>query len=224
MAAIFTARSGARADLHARGFTRPQIAALWPFGPVTVADHRRDGDMAAIAARILEDAPPRFALAGLSMGGYIAFAMMRQAPERIAKLALLDTSARPDTPEQTAGRKTQIAMAQAGRYGEIPDLSIPRYLHREASARCSAHGHRASDGRRNRAGGLRAPAKGDHVAAGFAAVAGARSAARRWCWSATATSHAAGTQQGNRRRHSRCASLSSCRKAGICPRSRSPMR
>ncbi len=62
------------------------------------------------------------------MGGYIAFAMLRQAPERIAKLALLDTSARPDTPEQTAGRHTQIAMAQSGRYGEIPDLSIPRYL------------------------------------------------------------------------------------------------
>ena len=109
----------------------PQIEALWPFGPVMVADHRRDADMAAIAARILQDAPPRFALAGLSMGGYIAFAMLRQAPERIAKLALLDTAARPDTPEQTAGRHTQIAMAQSGRYGEIPDLAIARYLSAE---------------------------------------------------------------------------------------------
>jgi len=108
----------------------PQIPALWPFGQVAVADHRRDADMAAIAARILKDAPPRFALAGLSMGGYIAFAMLRLAPERIARLALLDTSARPDMSEQTAGRKTQIAMAQAGRFGEIPDLSIPRFLHR----------------------------------------------------------------------------------------------
>jgi pimeloyl-ACP methyl ester carboxylesterase len=106
----------------------PQIDALWPFGPVTVADHRRDDDMAAIATRILKDAPPRFALAGLSMGGYIAFAMLRQAPERIVKLALLDTSARPDTAEQSEGRKTQIDMAQSGRYGEIPDAAIPRYL------------------------------------------------------------------------------------------------
>jgi len=106
----------------------PQVTALWPFGPVTVADHRREADMAAIAARILKDAPPRFALAGLSMGGYIAFAMLRLAPERIVKLALLDTSARPDTPEQTSGRKTQIAMAESGRYGEIPGLAIPRYL------------------------------------------------------------------------------------------------
>ncbi len=105
-----------------------QIVALWPFGQVAVADHRRDADMAAIAARILKDAPPRFALAGLSMGGYIALAMLRLAPERIARLALLDTSARPDTPEQTAGRHAQIAMAQSGRYSEIPDLSIPRYL------------------------------------------------------------------------------------------------
>ena len=108
----------------------PQIVALWRYGAVTVADHRRDADIKAIAARILKDAPPRFALAGLSFGGYIAFEMMRQAPARIAKLALLDTSARPDTPEQTAGRKTQIEMAQTGRYGEIADLSIPRYLHR----------------------------------------------------------------------------------------------
>ena len=108
----------------------PQIPALWLFGQVAVADHRRDADMAAIAARILQDAPPRFALAGLSMGGYIAFAMLRLAPERIERLALLDTSARPDTPEQTAGRKTQIAMVQAGRFGEIPALSIPRFLHR----------------------------------------------------------------------------------------------
>ncbi|MBI3702394.1 MAG: alpha/beta fold hydrolase [Rhizobiales bacterium] len=108
----------------------PQLAALWPYGQVAVADHRSDADMAAIAARILKDAPARFALAGLSMGGYIAFAMLRLAPERIARLALLDTSARPDTPEQSAGRHTQIAMAQDGRFDEIPDLSIPRFLHR----------------------------------------------------------------------------------------------
>ena len=109
----------------------PQIEALWRYGPVTVADHRRDADIKALAARILSNAPPRFALAGLSFGGYIAFEMMRQASARIAKLALLDTSARPDTAEQTAGRKVQIAMAQTGRYGEIADLSIPRYLHRD---------------------------------------------------------------------------------------------
>ena len=50
-----------------------QIPALWRFGPVTVADHTRDDSIAAIARRILAAAPPRFALAVLSMGGYIAF-------------------------------------------------------------------------------------------------------------------------------------------------------
>ncbi|MFZ3358429.1 MAG: alpha/beta hydrolase, partial [Xanthobacteraceae bacterium] len=65
-----------------------QIPALWQFGPVMVADHRRDDSMAAIAARIMAGAPPRFALAGLSMGGYIAFEIMRQAPGRVVKLAL----------------------------------------------------------------------------------------------------------------------------------------
>jgi len=107
-----------------------QIAALWPFGQIAVADHRRDAEMSAIAARILADAPPRFAIAGLSMGGYIAFAMLRQAPQRIARLALLDTSARPDTAEQSAGREKFITMAQAGKLGDVVDTLTPRFLHR----------------------------------------------------------------------------------------------
>src|SRR5215472_4674697 len=78
-----------------------QIVGLWRFGPVTVADHTRDDSMAAIARRVLAAAPPRFALAGLSMGGYIAFEIMRQAPQRVAKLALLDTGARAEAPQQT---------------------------------------------------------------------------------------------------------------------------
>jgi len=107
-----------------------QIPALWRFGPVMVADHTRDDSMAAIARRILTAAPPRFALAGLSMGGYIAFEIMRQAPERVAKLALLDTDARVETPEQTERRKAPIALAKSGRYAEVPDIAFPLYVHR----------------------------------------------------------------------------------------------
>ncbi|MCX7295281.1 MAG: alpha/beta fold hydrolase [Hyphomicrobiales bacterium] len=107
-----------------------QVTALWPLGPVEIADHRRDSDMAAIAQRILANAPTRFALAGLSMGGYIAFAMMRLAPERIARLALLDTSARPDLPDQVAGREKFIALAEAGKLSEVVETLIPRFLHR----------------------------------------------------------------------------------------------
>ena len=77
----------------------PVMPGLWRFGPVTVANHIRDDNMGAIARRILAEAPPRFALAGHSMGGYIAFEIMRQAPERVAKLALMNTQARSDTPE-----------------------------------------------------------------------------------------------------------------------------
>jgi len=107
-----------------------QLSALWRFGPVQIADHTRDDSMDAIAARILTQAPPRFALAGLSMGGYIALTMVRQAPARVSKLALLDTSARPETPEQSERRKPQIALAQGGRFAEVPALQFPVFVHR----------------------------------------------------------------------------------------------
>jgi len=59
------------------------------------------------------------------MGGYVAFEILRQAAERVAMLALLDTTARPDTPEQSERRRAQIALAQNGRFAEIPDLLFP---------------------------------------------------------------------------------------------------
>jgi pimeloyl-ACP methyl ester carboxylesterase len=107
----------------------PVIPALWRFGPVTVANHIRDDSMGAIARRILAEAPPRFALAGHSMGGYIAFEIMRQAPERVAKLALLNTQARPDTPEASERRRALMARAQAGDYRAILDELFPIFVH-----------------------------------------------------------------------------------------------
>jgi pimeloyl-ACP methyl ester carboxylesterase len=114
-----------------------QIPALWRLGPVTVADHSRDDNMGAIARRIVSQAPPRFALIGLSMGGYVAFEILRQAPDRVAKLALLDTTARPDLPEQTEQRKRQIEMAQSGKFRGIAELLFPRFV------AASRHGDRA---------------------------------------------------------------------------------
>ena len=108
-----------------------QIPALWQYGPVTIADHRGDETMSGIARRILGDAPPRFALTGLSMGGYVACAIMREAPDRVDRLALLDTGARADTPEQTERRKLQIEMALSGRFAEIPDLQWPFLVHKD---------------------------------------------------------------------------------------------
>jgi len=106
-----------------------QIGVLWRFGPVTVAYHTRDDSMAAIARRILSTAPPRFALVGLSMGGYIALAIMRLAPERVERLALLDTSARPDTPQQSERRLSQIALAENGKLGEVAEAFYPLFVH-----------------------------------------------------------------------------------------------
>jgi pimeloyl-ACP methyl ester carboxylesterase len=114
-----------------------QIPALWQLGPVTIANHTRDDSMSGIARSVLSSAPPRFALVGLSMGGYVAFEILRQAPERVAKLALLDTTARPDTPEQTEQRRRQIEMARDGRFQGIAQLLFPRFV---AAAR---HGDRA---------------------------------------------------------------------------------
>jgi pimeloyl-ACP methyl ester carboxylesterase len=107
----------------------PVIPALWRYGPVTVANHIRDDNMALIARRILAEAPPRFALAGHSMGGYIAFEIMRQAPERVAKLALINTQARPDTPEASARRRSQVARAKAGEYHAVLDELFLGFVH-----------------------------------------------------------------------------------------------
>lgn len=107
----------------------PVIPSLWPSQSVMVANHLRDNSMEAIARRILSEAPARFALAGHSMGGYIAFEIMRQAPERVAKLALLNTSARPDTPEASARRRMQMQMARDGKLHEVLDMLFPQFVH-----------------------------------------------------------------------------------------------
>jgi pimeloyl-ACP methyl ester carboxylesterase len=106
-----------------------QIPALWRFGAVTVADPTRDDTIAAMAARILAAAPPRFALAGLSMGGYIALEIMRRAPERVDRLALLDTGARPDTAEQTARRQPAMELARTGRFAAVAKDAFLFFVH-----------------------------------------------------------------------------------------------
>jgi pimeloyl-ACP methyl ester carboxylesterase len=107
----------------------PVIPALWRFGPVTVANHIRQDNIAVIARRILAEAPPRFALAGHSMGGYISFEIMRQAPERVAKLALINTRARPDAPEDSARRRALIARARDGGLHGVMDELLPLLVH-----------------------------------------------------------------------------------------------
>ncbi len=105
-----------------------QIASLSGNRTIAIANHRRHDSIRNIATPLLDELPPRFVLAGLSMGGYIAFEMMRRAPERIAGLILMDTSARPDTSDATERRLRQIEIAEHGRFSEIPSLQIAAQL------------------------------------------------------------------------------------------------
>ena len=107
----------------------PQLPALAKAARVTVADHTRHESMAEIARAVLAGAPARFALCGLSMGGYIALEMMRQAPQRVTRLALLDTSAKPDTPARSAARRAQVAQAGGAGLASIADALMPFLVH-----------------------------------------------------------------------------------------------
>ena len=98
-------------------------------GPVHVPDVTWQDSVAGMARSVLDAAPERFALAGLSMGGYVSLEVARQAPERVEALALLDTSARPDTPEQTEARLALVGLARSGRFDEVWRLLLPRIVH-----------------------------------------------------------------------------------------------
>ena len=104
---------------------REQSAALADEVDVVVSDVSRGRSIADMARDALAVAPERFALAGLSMGGYVVWEILRQARERVTAVALLDTSARPDVDEQVARRQALIELAQAGRFADVLDLLWP---------------------------------------------------------------------------------------------------
>lgn len=106
---------GLPAALH----PRPVIHAL-PIGADTIA---------AMAAEVLRTAPPRFSLGGLSMGGIVAMEVLAQAPERVERLALLDTNPRAEVPEVQIRRGPQIERALSGGLrAVIRDEMKPNYL------------------------------------------------------------------------------------------------
>jgi len=80
----------------------PQFRYLSETADIRIADVTRSETMIEMAEAVLAMVPEKFALAGLSMGGYVSLEIMRRTPERVTKLALLDTSARSDTEEQTS--------------------------------------------------------------------------------------------------------------------------
>jgi pimeloyl-ACP methyl ester carboxylesterase len=111
----------------AEAFT-PLIEGLAGRAACTIADLTRSGTMDGLARDALEQAPEgRFCLAGHSMGGYVALEVIRQAPGRVERLALLNTNARPDSPESTANRRRLLALAERDFRAVISAL-LPKQL------------------------------------------------------------------------------------------------
>jgi pimeloyl-ACP methyl ester carboxylesterase len=108
---------------------RHQVENLADIAAPIVADLTQHNTIEAMASSVLAAAPARFALAGLSMGGYVAQQIMRVAPERVERLALLDSSARADTPEQTERRRGLIQLARAGKFKGVSPRLLPQFLH-----------------------------------------------------------------------------------------------
>lgn len=109
----------------------PQIEALSDTCEIIVPDLTRDDAMSGMAARVLAEAPPGpLAVAGLSMGGYVAQEMLRQAPERISRLALLDTRARPDSPDESERRRTLMRIAETAKgFAPVNKRMLPLLVH-----------------------------------------------------------------------------------------------
>ncbi|WP_372017224.1 alpha/beta fold hydrolase [Pseudoxanthomonas sp. 10H] len=108
---------------------RGPAAALATVAEPWIPDLTADDSIAAMAARVLAAAPPRFALAGLSMGGYVAFEILRQQPGRVQRLALFDTSAAPDSAERARQRRMGIAASGQGRFAGVTRQLLPRLIH-----------------------------------------------------------------------------------------------
>lgn len=108
---------------------RDQVAALAGTRCV-VADLTHDDSLGAMAERSLRALPAeaRLSVCGLSMGGYVAFEIMRRAPGRVARLALFDTSARPDTPEQTRRRRGLLSLSESGMFRGVTPRLLPQLL------------------------------------------------------------------------------------------------
>lgn len=108
-----------------------QIAALSPLGTVEVGDLSTAGTIAEMATSVLKAvAAERFVLLGLSLGGYVAFEIMRQTPERVSGLVLMDTTARPDSAEATAKREELIKLAETD-LDAVTEQLLPRLSHPE---------------------------------------------------------------------------------------------
>ena len=97
----------------------------WADRTVIVADNQSDDTIEGFAQRLLDNAPPKFVLVGHALGGFIAFEVMRRAPDRVAKLALISTLASADGSAQTARRQGYIDLVESGQFDQVVEERIP---------------------------------------------------------------------------------------------------
>lgn len=116
--------------LNTRRLFEHQIADLGDIAEIVVPQLWTHESIGAMAEAALSAAPERFALAGFSMGGYVAFEILRCAPERVERLALIDTQATPDSPEVTARRHGFIEQTKLGRFKGVQPSLLPQIVHR----------------------------------------------------------------------------------------------
>jgi pimeloyl-ACP methyl ester carboxylesterase len=113
---------------------RAQLDALAPWSPRVTDVHTREETIPAMAATLLRENDGQLVLCGASMGGMLAMEAARQAPERIAGLALLGTDPRPDPPEMIALRTSAIGKFAQGRAREVIEPNIAMAFHPDNAA------------------------------------------------------------------------------------------
>jgi pimeloyl-ACP methyl ester carboxylesterase len=116
--------------LNTRRVYESQIADLADIADAVVPELWHHDSIGAMAQAALDAAPERFALGGFSMGGYVCFEILRRAPERVERLALMDTQAVPDTPEASARRRGFIEQTRLGRFHGVQPSLLPTIVHR----------------------------------------------------------------------------------------------
>jgi pimeloyl-ACP methyl ester carboxylesterase len=115
--------------LNTRRVFEQQIEALSDLAVCVVPELWHHDTIGAMAEASLELAPPTFALLGFSMGGYVAFEIMRRAAERVERLALMDTQATPDSAESTKRRRALLDQTRIGRFRGVQRTLLPQLVH-----------------------------------------------------------------------------------------------
>lgn len=117
-----------------------QLEALAPMRPVVSDVHFRYDTIEAMAAALLTEHEGELALCGASMGGMVAMEASRQAPGRVARLAILGTNARPETEEMRRVRMTAIALFRQGKMREVVEPNIALAFHPEHAGNVELRG------------------------------------------------------------------------------------